>query len=136
MAISTRYSGEAGTKLLLAQGYQPEMIEDMGGAGTRTIKMRGGMGLLGVIGKYGMYRLYNSLALLDVKIRGVGPDKARAGRNLVELHLAWRPGAGPSVGARLAEQRMRFQRSAFFQAHHHERQEPGREQNGRRALVH
>ena len=24
------------------------MIEDMGGAGTRTIKMRGGMGLLGV----------------------------------------------------------------------------------------
>ena len=30
------------------QGYPPEMIEDMGGAGTRTIKMRGGMGLLGV----------------------------------------------------------------------------------------
>jgi nitrate reductase alpha subunit len=42
------------------------MIEDMGGAGTRTIKMRGGMGLLGVLGKYGMYRLCNSLALLDV----------------------------------------------------------------------
>ena len=81
VAISTRYSGEAGKKLLLAQGYQPEMVEEMGGAGTRTIKMRGGMGLLGVIGKYGMYRLNNSLALLDAKIRGVGPDKARAGRN-------------------------------------------------------
>ena len=80
VAISTRYSGEAGKKLLLAQGYQPEMVEEMGGAGTRTIKMRGGMGLLGVIGKYGMYRLSNSLALLDVKIRGVGPEKARAGR--------------------------------------------------------
>ena len=53
----------------------------MGGAGTRTVKMRGGMGLLGVIGKYGMYRLNNSLALLDAKVRGVGPDKARAGRN-------------------------------------------------------
>ncbi|HXV48698.1 MAG TPA: molybdopterin-dependent oxidoreductase, partial [Candidatus Binatia bacterium] len=81
VAISTRYSGGSGKKLLLAQGYQPEMVEEMGGAGTRTVKMRGGMGLLGVIGKYGMYRLNNSLALLDAKIRGVGPDKARAGRN-------------------------------------------------------
>jgi len=57
------------------------MVEEMGGAGTRTVKMRGGMGLLGVIGKYGMYRLNNSLALLDAKIRGVGPEQARAGRN-------------------------------------------------------
>ena len=81
VAIAARYSGEAGKKLLLAQGYQPEMVEEMGGAGTRTVKMRGGMGLLGVIGKYGMYRLNNSLALLDAKVRGVGPDKARAGRN-------------------------------------------------------
>jgi nitrate reductase alpha subunit len=80
-AISTRYSGETGKKLLLAQGYQPEMVDEMGGAGTRTIKMRGGMGLLGVIGKYGMYRLNNSLVLLDAKVRGVGADKARAGRN-------------------------------------------------------
>jgi len=81
VAISTRYSGEEGKKRLLAQGYQPEMVEEMGGAGTRTVKMRGGMGLLGVIGKYGMYRLNNSLALLDAKIRGVGPEQARAGRN-------------------------------------------------------
>ncbi len=43
--------------------------------------MRGGMGLLGVIGKYGMYRLNNSLALLDVHIRGVTPRRRRAGRN-------------------------------------------------------
>jgi nitrate reductase alpha subunit len=81
VAISTRYSGEEGKKRLLAQRYQPEMVEEMGGAGTRTVKMRGGMGLLGVIGKYGMYRLNNSLALLDAQIRGVGPDQARAGRN-------------------------------------------------------
>jgi nitrate reductase / nitrite oxidoreductase, alpha subunit len=81
MSISERYSGEAGKKLLLEQGYQPEMIEEMGGAGTRTIKMRGGMGLLGVIGKYGMYRLNNSLALLDSRIRGVKPEEAKAGRN-------------------------------------------------------
>ena len=79
-AIATRYSGEAGAKLLEAQGYPKEMIDDMGGAGTRTIKMRGGMGLLGVLGKYGMYRLCNSLALLDVHIRGVKHEDAKAGR--------------------------------------------------------
>jgi nitrate reductase alpha subunit len=81
VAISTRYSGEEGKRRLLAQGYQPEMVGAMGGAGTRTVKMRGGMGLLGVIGKYGMYRLNNSLALLDAKIRGVSHEEARAGRN-------------------------------------------------------
>jgi nitrate reductase alpha subunit len=80
MAIATRYSGDAGAKLLATQGYVPEMIQEMGGAGTRTIKMRGGMGLLGVIGKYGMYRLCNSLALLDVHIRGVKHEDAKAGR--------------------------------------------------------
>ncbi len=80
-AIARRYSGDDGAKRLLAQGYQPEMVKAMGGAGTRTIKMRGGMGLLGVLGKYGMYRLNNSLALLDVKARGVSPEQAKAGRN-------------------------------------------------------
>ncbi len=80
-AIATRYSGDAGKQRLVAQGYQPEMVDEMGGAGTRTIKMRGGMGLLGVIGKYGMYRLNNSLALLDAKIRNVDHTQARAGRN-------------------------------------------------------
>jgi nitrate reductase alpha subunit len=79
-SIATRYSGPGGKQKLLAQGYQPEMVEAMGGAGTRSIKMRGGMGLLGVLGKYGMYRLCNSLALLDAQVRGVGPDQARAGR--------------------------------------------------------
>lgn len=80
-SIAKRYSGDEGAERLKGQGYQPEMVDAMGGAGTRTIKMRGGMGLLGVLGKYGMYRLNNSLALLDSKVRGVGPDKARAGRN-------------------------------------------------------
>ncbi|MBZ0252620.1 MAG: molybdopterin-dependent oxidoreductase, partial [Candidatus Methylomirabilis sp.] len=80
-SIAERYSGEAGKKRLLEQGYQPEMVDAVEGAGTRTIKCRGGMGLLGVIGKYGMYRLSNSLALLDAKVRGVGPDQAKGGRN-------------------------------------------------------
>ena len=79
-SIARRYSGDEGSRRLLDQGYQPEMVESTGGAGTRCIKMRGGMGLLGVLGKYGMYRLCNSLALLDVKVRGVPREKARAGR--------------------------------------------------------
>jgi nitrate reductase alpha subunit len=79
--VARTYSGEEGGKRLLAQGYQPEMVEATGGAGTRCIKGRGGMGLLGVIGKYGMYRLNNSYAILDTIVRGVAPEQARGGRN-------------------------------------------------------
>ncbi|MBM3881750.1 MAG: nitrate oxidoreductase subunit alpha [Verrucomicrobia bacterium] len=79
-AIAARYSGEDGAQRLRAQGYPPEMIDELGGAGTRTLKMRGGMGLLGVLGKYGMYRLCNALALLDVHVRGVPPQAAKGGR--------------------------------------------------------
>ncbi len=81
MNVAETYSGEEGAARLAADGYQPEMIEEAGGAGTRTMKLRGGMGLLGTIGKYGMYRMSNTLALLDVHVRGVGPDEAKAGRN-------------------------------------------------------
>jgi nitrate reductase alpha subunit len=80
VAIAKRYSGPQGAELLRTQGYEPEMIEEMGGAGTRTLKFRGGMGLLGVIGKYGMYRLAQTMALLDVKVRGVDETQARGGR--------------------------------------------------------
>jgi nitrate reductase alpha subunit len=80
VAIATRYSGEAGMELLRQQGYPEEMVAATGGAGTRTFKCRGGMGLLGVIGKYGMYRFSNSLALLDEHIRGVDEAEAKGGR--------------------------------------------------------
>ncbi len=80
-AIAARYSGEEGARLLKEQGYVPEMIDAMEGAGTRTLKFRGGMGLLGAIGKYGMYRLGNSMALLDAHVRGVDKDKAKGSRN-------------------------------------------------------
>jgi nitrate reductase alpha subunit len=80
VAIAKRYSGDGGQQRLRAQGYPEEMIEAMGGAGTRTLKFRGGMGLLGVFGKYGMYRLANTMALLDVHLRGVPPEEAKAGR--------------------------------------------------------
>jgi len=81
VSIGKRYSGDAGAKRLRDQGYPEEMIAETGGAGTRCFKMRGGMGLLGVLGKYGMYRLNNSMALLDVAIRGVKPADAKGGRN-------------------------------------------------------
>ncbi len=81
MNIAEVYSGDEGARRLTEEGYQPEMIEQMDGAGMRTMKLRGGMGLLGTIGKYGMYRMNNTLALLDTHIRGTGPDDARAGRN-------------------------------------------------------
>ena len=79
IAIGKRYSGDEGKKLLLAQGYPKEMVETAEGAGTRTFKLRGGMGLLGVFGKYGMYRLSNTMALLDVYLRGVKKEEAKAG---------------------------------------------------------
>lgn len=79
--IAETYSGAEGRQTLLDEGYQPEMVDEMEGAGTRTFKLRGGMGLLGVMGKYGMYRANNMMALLDVHVRGTTPETAKAGRN-------------------------------------------------------
>ena len=81
VAIAKHYSGEEGKQRLLMEGFESEMVEAMEGAGTRTFKCRGGMGLLGVIGKYGMYRVSNMLALLDSHVRGVGPELTKGGRN-------------------------------------------------------
>ncbi|MEK7252723.1 MAG: molybdopterin-dependent oxidoreductase [Actinomycetota bacterium] len=81
IGIAGAYSGDAAAARLAEEGYQPEMIAAMEGAGTRTMKFRGGMGLLGVLGKYGMYRLGNTMALLDTHVRGVGPEEAKGGRN-------------------------------------------------------
>ncbi|MBI1746305.1 MAG: molybdopterin-dependent oxidoreductase [Acidobacteria bacterium] len=78
--IAKNYSGKEGAQKLAQQGYPPEMIEAMHDAGTRTIKCRGGMGLLGVIGKYGMYRFSNMLAILDTHVRGVDAGHALGGR--------------------------------------------------------
>jgi hypothetical protein len=79
--IAKTYSGDEGKKRLLEQGYVPEMLEHWEGAGTRTLKIRGGMGLLGVIGKYGAYRFSNTLALVDSHVRKVDSRKAKGGRN-------------------------------------------------------
>jgi nitrate reductase alpha subunit len=79
--IAERYSGEAGSRRLREQGYPPEMIESMKGAGVRTFKYRPGMAALGQIGKMAFGRMANAnLAQLDVFVRKVGPEKAIAGR--------------------------------------------------------
>jgi len=95
IAIARRYSGEEGARLLRKQGYPEEMIQAMSGAGTRTFKCRGGMGLLGVIGKYGMYRFANMLALLDVHVRNVPPEEAKGGRTW--SNYTWHGDQAPGI---------------------------------------
>jgi nitrate reductase alpha subunit len=80
VAIARTYSGSDGEARLRKDGYEHEMVDACHHAGTRTMKLRGGMGLLGVMGKYGFYRWSNMLALLDHHIRGVEPKDALGGR--------------------------------------------------------
>ncbi|OFW48713.1 MAG: molybdopterin oxidoreductase [Acidobacteria bacterium RIFCSPLOWO2_12_FULL_68_19] len=78
--IAATYAGPEGARRLAAQGYDKESVEAMAGAGTQCLKFRGGMPLLGVTRVMAMYRLAGSMALLDAKMRGVGPDQALGGR--------------------------------------------------------
>ncbi len=78
--IARTYSGEAGKKRLHDQGYDEAMVEATEGAGTQTIKLRGGMAFLGATRIFGLYRFANMMALADAKIRNVGPDKAIGAR--------------------------------------------------------
>ena len=65
---------------LRAQHYDEETIKATQGAGIQTIKLRGGMPLLGITRVFGMYRMANTLALLDAHVRKVGPDRALGSR--------------------------------------------------------
>lgn len=78
--ISQTYKDEAGSQRLLKQGYDPAMVHAVEGAGTQTLKFRGGMAFLGATRIFGLYRFANMLALMDAKQRGVGPDKAIGAR--------------------------------------------------------
>lgn len=78
--IARTYSGPEGARILASQGYDPAMIQAMDGAGTQTLKLRGGMAFLGATRVYGLYRFANMLALLDAKLRGVGPERAHGAR--------------------------------------------------------
>lgn len=78
--VAETYSGAEGARRLTAQGYDPDTITAMRGAGVQTLKFRGGMPLLGVTRVLGQYRLANSMALLDAKVRGVSPSEAIGAR--------------------------------------------------------
>ncbi|MBX7110671.1 MAG: molybdopterin-dependent oxidoreductase [Dehalococcoidia bacterium] len=78
--VATTYSGAKGTKLLEEQGYDHDMIEATHEAGTRTIKMRGGMPLLGVGRIQSFNRFANGMALLDDNVRKVGKSAALGSR--------------------------------------------------------
>ena len=78
--ISETYSGQDGQDRLKAQGYDPAMAAATNGAGTQTLKFRGGMAALGATRLFAQYRNANVMALLDAHIRGVGPEEALGGR--------------------------------------------------------
>ncbi|KAF0119030.1 MAG: narZH [Rhodospirillaceae bacterium] len=78
--IAKTYSGNAGTQRLLAQGYDPLVVEATGGTGTQVLKFRGGMPALGITRIFAQYRMANAMALLDDTIRGTGADKAVGAR--------------------------------------------------------
>ncbi len=78
--IATTYTGPRGAELLEKQHYEPETIAATRGAGTQVLKFRGGMPLLGITRVFGFYRMANTMALLDAKLRGVGPDQAIGAR--------------------------------------------------------
>lgn len=78
--IAETYTGEEGMRRLREQHYEEATIEATKGVGTQVMKFRGGMPLLGMTRVFGMYRVANSMALLDSKIRGVGPDQALGGK--------------------------------------------------------
>src|SRR3972149_360831 len=77
-AAARRGSSSAGGATA-TRGYAPAMGDAAGGAGVRLLKFRGGMGKLGVTRIIGTYRMGNMLALLDSRVRDVGPDKAVGG---------------------------------------------------------
>lgn len=86
--VAATYTGEEGAARLLAQGYEPAMVEAMHGAGVQAIKMRGGMPLLGVGRVFGFYRFANMLALLDRKLRPEAPQEEIVGSRAFD-NYAW-----------------------------------------------
>ena len=69
------------------------MIDQVAGAGTRTIKIGSNLPMHGLVGKFGIYRLANLLGLLDHHVRGVPPEQARGARDWNEY--TWRGDQAP-----------------------------------------
>ena len=112
--VATTYTGDAGRKLLHAQGYQDEVVAATKGIGTQVLKFRGGMPLLGLTRVFGMYRLANSMALLDAKLRGVGPDQAVGARGFD--NYSWHTDLPPGHPMVTGQQTVEFDLSAVEHA--------------------
>lgn len=103
--ITRTYSGTQGSDLLTKQGYDPAMVHATENAGTQTVKLRGGMAFLGATRIFGLYRFANMLALLDSKVRGVGPSEAVGARgwDSYSWHTDLPPGHPMVTGAQTNE---------------------------------
>ena len=108
--IAETYSGEAGMARLRAQKYDEEVVRATQGAGTQTLKLRGGMPLLGITRVFGLYRMANSLALLDAHIRKVGPDQALGSRGFD--NYSWHTDLPPGHPMVTGQQTVEFDLSA------------------------
>ncbi len=108
--IAETYSGEAGMARLRAQHYDEETIKATEGAGVQTIKLRGGMPLLGMTRVFGMYRMANTLALLDAHVRKVGPDQALGSRGFD--NYSWHTDLPPGHPMVTGQQTVEFDLSA------------------------
>ena len=92
-AVSSTYSGDVGAARLQKDGYEQLMIDQVQGAGTRTIKVGSNLPIHGLVGKFGIYRLANLLGLVDHHVRGVPAEKARGARDWNEY--TWRGDQAP-----------------------------------------
>ncbi|MGD9903028.1 MAG: molybdopterin-dependent oxidoreductase [Vicinamibacterales bacterium] len=108
--IARTYSGEAGMARLRAQHYDEETIQATQGAGMQTVKLRGGMPLLGITRVFGMYRMANTLALLDAHVRNVGPDHALGSRGFD--NYSWHTDLPPGHPMVTGQQTVEFDLSA------------------------
>jgi nitrate reductase alpha subunit len=108
--VAETYSGEAGMARLRAQHYDEETIQATRGAGTQTMKLRGGMPLLGITRVFGMYRMANAMALLDAHVRKVGPDQALGTRGFD--NYSWHTDLPPGHPMVTGQQTVEFDLSA------------------------
>jgi nitrate reductase alpha subunit len=92
-AVASTYSGVEGAIRLQKDGYEQLMIDQVQGAGTRTIKIGSNLPIHGLVGKFGIYRLANLLGLLDHHVRGVPAEEARGARDWNEY--TWRGDQAP-----------------------------------------
>jgi nitrate reductase alpha subunit len=94
-AISRTYSGDDGVARLTRDGYEQVMIDQVKGAGTRTIKVGSNLPIHGLVGKFGIYRFANLLGLLDHHLRDVPAEQAQAAREWNEY--TWRGDQAPGI---------------------------------------